>query len=256
MKKMKIGIALILCSAVFLSGCGNTIPELTEEQQDMVVEYAVGTLLKHNKQHKSRVIEISKLEELETKNAAIEAALAKGNEVSGNKEVTEEVPEDDAQVQEVKTEVIDNTQSAKPEYTSVEDFMQTEQLSFQYIGYEVVGEYPKHESGEEFFFVMSATQGNQLLVLKFLANNISGEEVNLDMNSQGLRFKVSVDGEEKNALTTMLLNDMAYYQGTISAGESKELVLVCEIPTEKSEGITKLELIVKNVDNTATISLN
>ena len=104
--------------------------------------------------------------------------------------------------------------------------------------------------------MMNATPGSQLLVLKFLVSNASGEDVELNMNSYGLRFKVSIDGEEKSALTTMLLNDMVYYQGTIASGESKELVLVCEIPTEKSDSISKLELIIKNVENTATISLN
>ena len=71
-----------------------------------------------------------------------------------------------------------------------------------------------------------------------------------------MRFKVSVDGVEKNALTTMLLNDLAYYNGVLAPGESAELVLVCEVPVEQSENISSLALVLKSVDNEATISLN
>ena len=64
----------------------------------------------------------------------------------------------------------------------------------------------------------------------------------------------NVNGEEKNALTTLLLNDLAYYQGTLAPGENVELVLICEIPAEQAEVITSLALTMKN-DETATISL-
>ena len=103
---------------------------------------------------------------------------------------------------------------------------------------------------------MSATEGSKLLVLKFLVNNISGEEIELDMTKGQTRYKVNIDGMEENTLTTMLLDDMAYYSGTLAAGESVELVLVCEVPDEKATEIGTLQLKMKNVDNSATISLN
>ena len=53
----------------------------------------------------------------------------------------------------------------------------------------------------------------------------------------------------------MLLNDLAYYNGMLAAGESAELVLICEVPVEQSENISSLALVLKNVDNEATISL-
>jgi hypothetical protein len=127
-------------------------------------------------------------------------------------------------------------------------------LSCEYTGYEIAEEYP--QQGEDLFFVMDAAEGKRLLVLKFMVSNVSDTEAVLDMSETGIRFKIAVDGEEKNALTTMLLNDFAYYQGTIAPGESTELVLVSEIPEEKNGEITTLELIVKNVDNISTISLN
>ena len=109
------------------------------------------------------------------------------------------------------------------------------------------------EQGEELFFVMNATEGNKLLVLKFQAENLSDGENSLDIAQSGTRFKIVVNGTEKNALTTMLLNDLAYYQKTLNAGESQEVVLICEIP--ESEEVSSLGLVMKNEETSTEISL-
>ena len=103
------------------------------------------------------------------------------------------------------------------------------------------------------FFVMNATEGNKLLVLKFQAENLSDGENSLDIAQSGTRFKIVVNGTEKNALTTMLLNDLAYYQKTLNAGESQEVVLICEIP--ESEEVSSLGLVMKNEETSTEISL-
>ncbi len=247
MSKAKLRIGTLLIAVGFLTGCGgNVIPELTEEQQDLIVEYAAGTLLKYDKNHESRLITIEEVEAEEQKQEAMEAAV---QAMKLSKENSEAEPE---QEEKADAEEVDNIQPEVP--ATLEGLLQLEQISCAYIGYEITDDYP--EQGENLFFVMSATEGNKLVVLKFNVSNLSDAETMLDMNQIGARFKIAVNGEEKNALTTMLLNDLAYYQGTIAAGETTELVLVCEIPEEKAREITTLELIVKSVDNIATISLN
>ena len=67
---MKKGICLVLTAAMattLLSGCGNAIPELTEVQQDMITEYAVGTVLKYSANYDDKIIrkELEKTEEAE-----------------------------------------------------------------------------------------------------------------------------------------------------------------------------------------------
>ena len=51
----------------------------------------------------------------------------------------------------------------------------------------------------------------------------------------------------------MLLNDLAYYQKTLNAGESQEVVLICEIP--ESEEVSSLGLVMKNEETSTEISL-
>lgn len=250
MKNVKlIPLALTL---IIMTGCGNSIPELTAEQQDLVVEYAAGTLLKYDKAHTDRLLDISELEAIEDKrNAMEEENVAASYEKAASQEKEEDIKETAEEV-----DVIDRTQEPEEANASIEDFLQTEQLTFTYTGYEVADDYPNREQGEELFFVINATTGKKLLVLKFQAENASETDVELDMNQKEVRFKIVIDGEEKNALTTMLLNDLAYYQGVIGAGESRELVLVAEVSEEKAQEISDLKLLMKNVDDTKTISLN
>ena len=94
-----------------------------------------------------------------------------------------------------------------------------------------------------------------MFVLKFLVENFSSSEKEVNIAQSNVRFKVVVNGVEKNALTTMLLNDLAYYNGVLAAGESAELVLICEVPVEQTAEISSLVLDLKSVDNEATISL-
>lgn len=247
MKKRNAELLILIGALGLLTGCGNTIPEMTSEQQELVVEYTVGTVLKYDRNYENRLVKVSELE--------AEAELLSEEAVEQDPEMQEEGSESSSLSQSAASESED-TAEAKTNYTSIEEFLQTEQLTFRYTGFEVVDQYPERNEEEELFFVMNATPGQKLLVVRFDVENCSETDAVLDMNQYGVRFKLVVDGEEKNALTTMLLNDLSYYSGTIAQGETQELVLVCELPEEKAQAVSGLKLIMKNVENTATISLN
>ncbi|RKI90208.1 hypothetical protein D7V94_15245 [Parablautia intestinalis] len=238
--KMKYGV-IVLLVALLTTGCGNKIPELSEQEQELVVEYAREVVLKHDKNYQSRLVDLS-LEQENVNEAEPETPSEEEDEASSDAKETDG--------QEVS--VTDNTQTEVQNVT-LEEFLKLDDVKFTYNGYELDNFYP--QQGEELYFIMEATQGSKLLVLKFLAENTSGTEINLDIAKTETRFKIIADGVGKNALTTMLLNDLTYYQGTIAPGENVELVLVCEIPEEQTE-ISTLELTIKSVDDSATISLN
>lgn len=259
MQKGKAKILICIGLVGILTGCGNTIPEMTPEQQELVVEYAVGTVLKYDRNYEKRLLTVAELDAIDkqdpepdmeqefTEPLPIQEQDAGQDESAGQSALSGEMEgqEADLPIEADSTEVV-----------SIEDFLQTESLAFRYQGFETVDRYPEIGEEEELFFAMSATPGQKLLIVRFQVENEGTTDEVLDMNQLGTRFRIAVDGEEKNALTTMLLNDLSYYSGTIAAGESQELVLVCEVPEEKASAISKLELIMKNVENTATISLN
>lgn len=252
MKKSWIKILTISAAGICLTGCGNAIPEMTPQQQELVVEFAAGELLKFDQKHTTKLVPLEMIQEEEEGSQADFSVLEEkqdpsADDVKENEESGEEgIPADAA-------EVIDQTQEAMPE--SVDEFLELTGVSITYTGHELVDSYPP-EAADDVYFFMSATENNKLLVLKFQVENTSGGDMELDFAHTQTRYKIVVDGAEQNALTTMLLNDMAYYQGTLASGENIELVLVGEVSNEQADQITSLELIMKSVDNTATISLD
>lgn len=262
MKKKITSMAILLMALALMTGCANVIPEMSEEQQALVVEYAVGVLLQNDKKHEFKLqpelLELMALEE-----AAAEQQLQAEQESEAQEQGSEDQKQgEDAQnIQTAEgsqddTVIIDNTEDSVPENVTIEWFLNMmDEFTFTYTGYDVVSSYPEKDETQDVFFAMNATAGNELLVLKFSVQNVTEEEKLLNIAGTGVRFKIVIDGEEKNALTTMLLDDMAYYQETLGAGESRNLVVVCEIPEGKAGAVQEMSLIMKSVDNTATIPL-
>lgn len=246
MKKQIRCVGVILVCALLLSGCGNEIPDMSEEEKSMVVNYAADIVQKYDKNHpvKLQTITIQE-EEMETA-AAEEADTAKTDIPEMD---TTEPDTENSDVQETAEEI---AAEVSPEMT-LDNFFQTEAFHFSYEDYEIDDSYP--QSGTEAYFAMNATAGNKLLVLKFQVENQTQTDAELDVLHMGIRFRVQVNGETKNALTTMLLNDFANYQDVIAAGESRELVVVCEIPQEQETSVETISLVLRNADGTETISL-
>lgn len=236
--------AAILTASLLLSGCGNQIPDMTEEEQALIVSYAAEVVERYDSNHPSRleseeVVELKKEEEAqkEAKKEQLKQEEAAKAEEAKNNEASSE------------------TANQKVELT-LDDVVGADGFSFSYEGYELDDSYP--DTGEETYFAMNATEGQKLLVLKFLAHNISGEDRELSMVSSGVRFKITAGGKTQNALTTMLLNDFSNFSGTIPGNGTQELVLICEVPADGSVtegGSDSIAVIVRNGDKNATISL-
>ena len=80
-------IIVLLCMIMFLFGCGQSFPEMTEEEYDQTVEFAVGLLLKYSNNDKSKltkvnVKEIQKQREKEARAAAEEERRTQSNSTS------------------------------------------------------------------------------------------------------------------------------------------------------------------------------
>ena len=234
-------VSVLLCGltvALLTAGCGE-MPDLTQEETDLIAEYAAGILLKYDKDQVNRLVDIPIVEE---------------DEVELEPEETEEEqtePED-----EESTAVVDVSQDeeTEPTVSSVEQYYGVPNVMITYTGYEVADSYPPSTEEEDLVFSMDASAGKQLLVLKFNAQNLSGEDQNLNMLGYGARFRVSVNGESsKGALATMLVNDMQTYNDVIPAGVAVELVSIVEIPQGTSVG--SIDMILRGGEQDATLRL-
>ena len=72
-KNSILATGLILAAAV--TGCGNSIPDMIGEQQELVVEYAADVLVKHSKNYDGKLVELSVVREAEAKEAAMKQAV-------------------------------------------------------------------------------------------------------------------------------------------------------------------------------------
>ena len=235
-KKMRPFIILLAGTLIVsLSGCGNTIPALSEEQEALVVEYASTAVLKHDANYQGKLVDLSTLKN-EEETPEEETMQAPAEEA--------DIPKEPEQMQEPQQDVFSAKQAEAEIQADAEQILGLQDVSLTYSGYEVDEFYPKN--GNEIYFVMNATPGNNLLVVKFTLRNLLNEEQDIQIQPGTVRVKIIMNGEEENALTTMLLNDLATYQGTLGPNEETELVVVGEYPVEDLQTIDSLSVKLKN----------
>ncbi len=224
MKRASVFLCGILAAAL-LAGCGSAMPDLTQEETDIISEYAVGVLLKYDKHHSGRLVDTSAYET--TEETTEEAEETPEEEQTDTAESTEPAAGTEAEPEEIE--------EAETASATIEGYYGIPDFTFQYTGYDLTQSYPDGDfdgaEGEAMFFSMDATPGTQLLVLHFTATNTSPADQTLDMLGYGAKFRVSVNGGRgESALTTMLLDDMETYRGPVPAGGSVELVSIVEVP--------------------------
>ena len=232
-----------------MTGCGtfeSKIPTLTDEQQELVVEYATEVLLHYDRLNgdKIRPVKYSVVtdegytlseEDYENKlkdDMTADAGLA--------------LPENDIPSADVETEVVvtDNTveEPVVSSFSSISDCFGLSGVSIEPAGYEITDFYPQSPTE---YFVMNATDGNRLVILRFKLTNTSGTDMRVDVPYGDVKYKITLNGNTKNALTTLLVNDLGTYSRDLLAGESEEVVLVGEFDSADADNISSLSLAIK-----------
>ncbi len=240
MKKMNV----LLCSvaaAFLMTGCGE-MPELTQEESELISEYAVGVLLKYDTAYNNRLVDTPADDPAEEETELPE------------EENPEEEPEPEMEEPAEVVDVSQDEEEAQPMVSSVEEYYGIPNVMISYTGYELTDSYPPSEEGEVPVFSMDASAGTQLLVLKFNVQNTSGQDQQMNMLGYGATFRVSVNGEaSKGALATMLVNDMQTYDDVIPANTSVEMVSIVEVPQGTNVG--SIEFILRGNGEDGTLTL-
>ena len=240
-KRIKSFIAILAGTLlVSLCGCANAIPSLSEEQEALVVEYASTAVLKHDANYHGKLVKLSSLTD--------EEDIASENDEEGMEsqpsEGTDSQQTASADTQENDDGVTSDIPAEMMSETSAEQILGLQNASLSYSGYEVDDFYP--QNGDEIYFIMNATTGNKLVVVKFTLKNNTSEEQNIAIQPGTVRIKITLNGEEKNALTTILLNDLATYQGTLEPDGETELVVIGEYSEEDLQTVDSLSVKIKN----------
>lgn len=260
--KKYIVILLVISSCICLPGCAmfnSQIPDLSQEQHDMVVEYATETLLSYDKRNGDKVKDQPDDFVIPVP-VVVEEEVAEPEDTSEEDSVADnEVPSLDLTLPEEggleanEVETIDNTQGGVSTNFSPESAMGLKDLAtVSFVGCEIRDAYPDTTDS---YFIMKASEGCSLVVLNFTISNISGSDIDIDVPGNNLRFKIALNGKVKNALTTLLLNDLAYYKDLLGAGQSVDVVLIGEYPSEECANVDSLDVVIKSSDGSSTMKL-
>ena len=247
--KWSILSVAVLLTCTVLGGCGSLVPmpELTEEQTQLVTEYAAGLILKYDltavdgklltaeELAQSEMLEAQQRQREREAKAAAEDYLAKKANAAKDKKKNSD-----------KDSKSDSSSKAPTEQTvgDLADFYGIDGFDINYTGYEISDSYPT--SGEDMLMAMDATPGKTLCVLKFNVTNSSGADATFDMFYRNPNFYLSVNGGDRvHQQYTLLLDDMAASNDPVAAGETVERVLIFEVP-EDVGSVSSLSLQVKN----------
>ena len=226
-----------------LTGCGeNQIPEMTNEQKQLLGEYTAITLMKYDANSRSRLVDYSQMLIIMSRPSA-----EQGQEPQQPQQPDGMDPVDN-------TPVVGGPAGGNGTQSySIEDVLGLpEGVSIVYSGQTLHDAYP-----EDDILTIPASEGKQLLVLEFVISNASDQDQSIDILSLAPDFRITVNGDytRKAMFPTMLDEDLAMYKGTIPSMGSASTVLIIELDDERAENLSSISLSVKNDSKTYTIQL-
>lgn len=258
MRKKAI-LVLMLCCSLILGGCSSIVdfPELSEDKEELITEYAAGLLLKYDTKYSAGNL----LQDEELASEAAEEKSDREKERAYKKSAEEylakkEVAQADKNKQDQDSSTDDNSSggagAASSEQTidNIAGFFGFDSFSVNYSGYEICSSYSDSSAME-----VDATAGKQLLVLKFDVMNQGSETANFDMFYKNPGFSVSIDGGSRiKSQGTLMMDDMSSYVGEIQSGEMQPMVLLFEID-ESATSVGSIVLTVRSDSDKGTIIL-
>lgn len=283
MYKKYCGVLLLLCGILFMTGCGSTFPELTEEEYDQTVEYAAGLLMRYSNNGQERLIyvdakELKKQRVKEAKEAekkqptptvvqpaepqlpvatqteedvalAEASTLDEQTEAEETQSASEASTESDVQEQETASAVSDPNAVVLSSDQSKEIIPD---IFLSYQGYMVTSTYPESSKS----YVVTADKGKKLLVLRLDLYNASSSSQSVNMIPLNLMFQIILNGNNLGySSVTFLPNDLSSYSGNIDSKAHESVVVLTQIDESKASKIESLGMIVSIKGNEQTVEL-
>lgn len=237
MKNSRIRItAVLFAMAVTLAGCGETMYELTEEEQAILVNYSAQAVAKFNTYQQDGEVFVRQdvLDGVDTEEPATAETPAE----------QEELTEGDTEALQDTAEPVASDSQPNPEQSQSEDTgsTMTEALDLGVVSADYMGNELTKSYMAEDFYVVDAEAGKQFLVVKYNLVNKANQPLHIDILAMTPTFVATVNGEHKvPAQTTILLNDLSTYQSDIETGGTNETVLLFQIP-EDVEEVSSIQL--------------
>ena len=227
---MKIGAVLVAAAMIF-AGCGDPMVSLTEDEENIVVNYSAGTLAKHNGYQQEGMTALFPEEE--------EPSEEETEEPEEKEEPTEEEQrEDDKESQEPEKQPEEKPSEEEVGQLTLTEAISLPDVEFSYHDYSTADSYKEGD-----YFSMDASEGNVLLMLNVNMTNTGNKALECDLLEKQLKFTLSLNGEAGIPnQTTMLTNDMSTYKGTLDSGQTEAVILLFDVPQQTADNISSMQL--------------
>lgn len=234
-------ICLLILFALWVPGCASTQSiNLTEEQEQQIVGYSADVLSRYINDKNDMLVDTTSARELAAKVEMIKERNKKGD-VEESTETSEE-----GETEEVT------------EAEGTQDFAEALGVSgfeISYIGCEICKTYPNDGTTDD-YFNMEATAGKELMVFHFDVTNHSETDMVCDILDNDPILRMIMNGSDRqNALTTLLLDDLATMNQVIKAGQTVGGVVVLEVPEGYEESVETVSFMIKCGENQSTIPI-
>ncbi|ABX43213.1 hypothetical protein [Lachnoclostridium phytofermentans] len=229
MLKKRLLLSLAVVSMFGLTGCASSI-RLTENENNIIAEYLSGVLLSQQRSYDQALIEPSPTPipvATVTPTPSAEKPSTVSNKGNTNGHQT------GANIQ------------ANSDFTEV---IGIKNLTIEYTGYDIVNSFSDE------YFSLDASKGKQLMVIKFNVKNTSKNATKLQLTDAGIQYQLDIDmGTILKPQLTFILNDLRYIDLEIGGKETKEAIVIFEVP--KKQEMKAANLIISKDEKTAIIKL-
>lgn len=227
MRKSRVQMTTaVLLAAMLLGGCGEAPYDLTEKEENIIVNYSAHVVAKFNS-YQSEGLTYVDLEALtpeeETQETAPESSVPDTNTAEGEN------------ASPAATEPLVSAESS----ATLSDLFGEGVLQIDYVGARLTNNY-----AESAYYAMDADAGKIYLIVGIDITNTGATPVQVDFLSRAPKFQVNVNNQvTSSAELTVLTEDFSVFEGILGAGETKETVLVFQV-ADTVVSVDTLELFV------------
>ncbi len=247
-----------LLVSVSLCACAtdNAIPDLSEQEMQMVEEYAAHLLLKYDENYRAATIA---KEEVEAERARLKRLAEVKAQIAQQKAQEKEQEQEGEQGSGEEGEGPSSEGGEKqsgPVYTDIDDFFGIDGVEIDFTSFDISKTYPTEVSENDWQGVVTATSGNSLLVFNYTLTNTGVEDKAVDMTAYSPRFTFRVNNSfSKASMMTVLLNDLSGYREVIPAGGSDTAVLLIEVTEAQAASISSLTMIMRSGESRGELTI-
>lgn len=239
--RKRIGIFfLTLLGIVSVTGC-TKVQDLTDEQTQLIAEYAAEALLKYDTAYTDHMKEAE--QESDTQEAATETTDTQ-EEATTQAQTTEQV------TTETSSQPVTEAAETK-DITDIAQILDLSDVSIRYKEYTVTDQYPSKDAEGKFIY-LDAPEGYKLLVLSFDVSNTSDAPTELSLLDAGLAYRLDCNGAHSAVpMLTILLEDLNTYQIALQPEQSEEAVLIFQIADDMAQKLDTMDLYIQyqNTEN-------